>query len=74
MSQAKKLPTAAQGHQRELAWALFITEGAAANMRHAIAVNAYTLPRTDLALLNRVLRGNEVSANELRARLKELES
>jgi len=53
-------PEAARQH--ELAWVMYILEGAAANLAHALAVNAYTMTQKDLALVRRVKRDTEKSS------------
>ncbi len=59
----------AQRRQRELAWALFITEGLAGNLAHALAVNAYTMREDDLAALRKleghVQRGAEAIRRQM---------
>lgn len=59
-----------QRRQRELAWLLYITEGYAANVRHALTVNAYTLDRTALRGMHQAIRGAESTAQNLRALLQ----
>lgn len=63
----KKTPaTPAQRRQRELAWRLYITEGYAANVSHALAVNAYTLDQSALAAMGQALAGAEATCIRLR--------
>ncbi len=62
--------TPAQRRQRELAWALFITEGAAGNLAHALAVNAYTMREDDLRVLQRLLDQQQRAAETLRRQME----
>ena len=48
--------------QRELAWVKCILDAAAANLEHALAVNAYTMRSADLALVRRTKREVEKCA------------
>jgi hypothetical protein len=59
---------AARRH-RELAWALYVAEGYAANLRNALTVNAYTLDRAALRTLRACLQGAEQHCKALRAEL-----
>ena len=68
----KKLATLDQRSQRELAWLLYITEGYAANISHALAVNAYTLHPRALRIMRAQLRRAEQACLDLRRDLKEL--
>jgi hypothetical protein len=48
---ARKSASPAQQQQRELAWLMYITAGYLSNLHHAQAVNAYTLPKHQLDML-----------------------
>lgn len=61
--------TPAQRRQRELAWLLFITEGYAANVAHALTVNAYTMDRADLALMQQAEAHARATGTRLRKAL-----
>ena len=68
----KKKPTPQQQTQRELAWALYISEGYAANVRHLRKVNSYTLNHRALAALDRALKAAEHTTDDLRRELDRL--
>lgn len=65
-TKATKPVTLAQQEQRELSWALYVTEGYVANLAHLRAVNAYTLSRRALAALDRAQKAAEHTAADLR--------
>lgn len=70
MSRKNKTPL--QQRQRELAWALYITEGATANLYHALAVNCVTFEPGDTLALQRAIEAQERAAQHLRKRLNNL--
>lgn len=59
-----------QQRQRELAWLLYISEGYAANVAHALAVNAYTLDPAVLALMDRMVQAAETTGQEIRQHMR----
>ena len=65
----RKPPTMAQRRQRELAWALYITEGYIANMTHHINIKCLTLTNADYSALLGVRRKAEAAAADLRKRM-----
>lgn len=65
----KNKPTPQQQTQRELALALYVSEGYAANIRHLRKVNSYTLNHRALAALDRALKAAEHTADDLRSEL-----
>lgn len=60
-------PTPEQARQRELAWAVYVTEGYIANVAHLRAVNAYTLELGALAALDAAVAQAQATARRLRA-------
>ena len=56
----------AQREQRELAWALYVAEGYAANLGHLLKVNAFTMKRHQLAAVKRAHRDAEKHALTIR--------
>jgi hypothetical protein len=62
----KKAVSMDQQRQRELSWLLCITEGYAANVQHALAVNAYTLDPAALALMDRITQAAEITGQDIR--------
>ncbi len=71
MARKKKVTSPQQQRQRELAWLLCITEGYAANVQHALTVNAYTLDPEVLALMDRITRAAEITGQEIRQHLRQ---
>lgn len=61
-----------QLRQRELAWALYITEGYCANLLHALKVNCVTFNERDKALIGKILANVESDSNKLRDWLKQI--
>lgn len=59
-----------QMRQRELSWLLYITEGYAANLAHALAVNCVTFTVRDSADVGRILSQVEGHAQRLRDMLQ----
>ena len=66
MRRRKSIATAAQSRQRELSWALYVTEGYVANIAHLQAVNAYTMTRADLQIIKQARKQAEDIALMLR--------
>jgi hypothetical protein len=61
-----------QLRQRELAWALYITDGYCANLLHALTVNCVTFTDRDKALIGKILANVESDAEKIRAWIKQL--
>jgi hypothetical protein len=61
-----------QLRQRELAWALYITEGYCANLLHALKVNCVTFNERDKALIGRILANVESDGQKIREWLKQI--
>lgn len=57
----------AERRKRELAWALYVSEGYAANLRSLMTVNAFTMSRHDLRVVKAMLRDAEKHALGIRA-------
>lgn len=55
-----------QLRQRELAWALYITEGYKSNLAHLLAVNCVTFTRSDKTAIKKVLESIEIDCGRLR--------
>ena len=72
MKRNKKPCSMLQQRQRELAWALYITEGAAANLAHALAVNCVTFEPADAAALQKAIDAHDRAAQHIRRRLAAL--
>jgi len=70
MARKQKVTSMEQQRQRELAWLLFITEGYAANVQHALTVNAYTLDPAALALMGRITQAAEITGQEIRRHMR----
>ena len=68
----KQLASMAQIAQRELAWALYISEGYKANIERLITVNAYTLDQEVLKVLDNAYTSADNATAALRAKLKEI--
>lgn len=66
----KRLMSLAERRQRELAWMLYITEGYIGNVKHALAVNAYTLDFAALAIMGKAAASAEEVAADLRAAMQ----
>lgn len=66
----KPIPSYAQVRQRQLAWALYVLEGAAANLAHALAVNTTECSRFDLQPLRNAQTACEHQAALVRHRLQ----
>lgn len=73
MSEAarRKKFTLPQVRQQQLAWNLYISEGIAANLRHALQTNSFCLLRADVASMRRQVREAEKFAKHWRAQLNE---
>ena len=69
MAKKRESVSPAQQAQRELSWALFVTEGYVANLAHLSAVNAYTLNARALRALRRAKEAAEKTASDLRREL-----
>ena len=61
-----------QLRQRELAWALYISEGYCANLLHALKVNCVTFNDRDKALVGRILANVESDTQKIRDWLKHI--
>lgn len=72
MSNRKRPPTPGQRRQRELAWAVFITEGAIANMHHLLAVNCVTFDEKDKLIVNRAVEKMIQASEALRKRMAQI--
>lgn len=59
-----------QRRARELNWAIYIASGFVANLEHALSVNAYTMDRPALSLLNKVKKVNEQLLEEMKKESK----
>lgn len=68
----KKIVSPAQSRQRELAWALYVTEGYVANLAHLLAVNAYTMTRSDLQVIKHSRAQAEDIATQLREAMQDI--
>lgn len=53
---AKRQSSQQQARQRELSWALYVTEGYVANLHHLMAVNAATMNVDDLKIVQMAAR------------------
>lgn len=65
--QKKKGPSQEQLRQRELAWAMYVTGGYVGNLKHLLAVNAYTMSKTDIATVKLALQQAQGISNTLHA-------
>lgn len=61
-----------QLRQRELAWALYISEGYCANLLHALKVNCVTFNDRDKALIGRILANVESDTKKIRDWLQQI--
>lgn len=63
----KKGPSQAQSRQRELAWAMYVTGGYIGNLKHLLAVNAYTMSKDDIAVVKLAIQQAQGINNTLNA-------
>ena len=63
-------PTPLQTRQRQLAWVVRITEGAEANLCHALAVNSTKLAAEEFREVNRLRQELLILSRQLRHNLK----
>lgn len=54
---------------RELGWALYVSEGYAANLRNIVVANAYTMSNRELAPIKKALGVAEEVCTDLRAEI-----
>lgn len=66
----KKRPSQEQARQRELSWALYVTEGYVANLHHLMAVNVATMNVDDLKIVQMACRQAENISRALRVSMQ----
>ena len=64
--------TPAQRRQRELAWNVYIAEGAIANMSRNLAVNCTTYDDDDKRIVNKAVEHLIMAAEALRKRMQQI--
>lgn len=64
--QPKSGESRTQRAHRQIAWALYITEGYAANMRHALDFNSYDCDGKQKAQMREAIAAAEIQAIKLR--------
>lgn len=68
----KKPPTPHQRRQRELAWMLYIIEGALANVHKASSVNCTTFTDQDKRVVNAATDRLALAGEKIRRRLQQI--
>ena len=68
----KNLPSPNQRRQRELAWAIFVSEGAVANMHKLLAVNCVTFDEGDKRVVNKAIEHMIIASEALRKRMAQI--
>jgi len=66
------IPSMAVREQRELSWMLYITEAYIGNTLRALTVNAFTLDRSSLELMQKAVDRATLTANDLRAAMRRI--
>ena len=58
-----------QRRQRELSWAMYVTEGFIANLYHLRAVNSYTMRKADLAVVSTAIEQAEAISRQIHSKM-----